>query len=497
MNYKNIRYISLIWIGLLAVNTLYAQQEFTLYHMPVLSQATYLNPAAVPEHKVSLSLPIPSVFVGFNNSALNVKAFVDKNGNVDYNKFVDGLDKNNNYLGVGANSELFHLRVKAANNFFSAHTRVVNDFRFIYPKDLLGIGSVGIKDGYSLSGLGINFNSYLEYGLGFTRVKPDSKWTYGARVKMLKGIANIQTKSSEIELAVNQNDIYQYDLNTKMEVNIAAGVDPLQVSSVNDISNINFNSYNDAKNVLKLNTGYAVDLGATLQFSEKLSFGIAVNNLGYINWNSYVENYSADVNLKFDGVILENIDFTGNIDSLFNTQVDSIFQSYEDTFNSGTDTTQIGYKTWLPTNVFLSAHYQFSPSTRATASLYTEFFDGVSLGAVVGINHSIGRGFDFTTSWWWFKNSGANLGLGIVFKPAFAQFYVVMDNVLPASFIKVSDPETNLSGVYLPYEVKNFNIRVGMNFVFGRIKNESRLPNLGISKHDHGVRRYLYKPSLK
>jgi len=102
INRKNLQV--LLAVGLvMVIRVAQAQQEFTLYHMPVLSQSTYLNLAAVPEHKFSISLPIPSVFVGFNNSALNVKSFVDKNGTVDYQRFVDGLKDKKNYLGFPCN----------------------------------------------------------------------------------------------------------------------------------------------------------------------------------------------------------------------------------------------------------------------------------------------------------------------------------------------------------------------------------------------------------
>lgn len=471
-----------------------AQQEFTLYHMPVLSQSTYLNPAAVPEHKLSISLPLPSIFVGFNNSALNVKSFVDKDGTVDYQRFVNGLKDKKNYVGMGANIELLNVRFKVANNFISLHSRLVSDFRFNYPKDLLGIGAEGIKDGYSLSGLGIDYSNYIEYGVGFTRAKPDSKWTYGGRLKMLNGIANIQTKTSDIDITVNQDDIYQYDLNANLDVNIGAGVDGGKIKDLDELSDLDFDELRDLR---KLNKGFAMDLGATLQYNDRLSFGAAINNIGFINWKSYAENYTSDLSLSFEGVNLENINFSENLDSLIDVQLDSLVNSYEDAFDDSVDTSRVAYKTWLPTTLFLSAHYQLNPRLRASGSLYAEFFQGVSLGLVTGLNYSMNKRMDLTATWWWFRKSAANLGIGIVYKPGPVQLYLVMDNILPSSFVRVSDSENDINDLLLPYQVKNFNLRVGMNLVFGRIKNESRLPNQGLTKRKHGSRKYLYKPSLK
>ena len=479
---------------ILGLKTVSAQQEFTLYYMPVLAQSTYLNPAAVPEHKFSFSLPVPSIYVGFNNSALSVSSFVDKNGNVDYQDFVDGLKRNNNYLGVGSNVEALSFRFKVDNNFFQFSSRVITDLRMRYPKDLLGLGAEGIKDGYSLSGIGIDMNSYLEYGIGFTRVKPDSKWTYGGRLKLLNGLANVQTKTSNIELQVNQDDIFQYDLKSEIELNMGVGVDGAKIGDFDELFEADFE---DVAKARKFNKGLAIDGGVTLQFTDRLSFGAAINNLGYINWKNLSENYRSEMSLSFEGATLENIDFSQSIDSLFDAQMDSIFTSYEETFENSFDTTNIAYKDWLPSTLFLSAHYQLSPKVKASGSIYTEFYKGINLGLIAGVNYSLVRGLDLTTTWWWFRKSAANLGIGLVGKLGPVQIYTVMDNILPGGWVKISDQETQMEGVLLPYRVKNFNFRFGMNLVFGRLKEESRLPNQGLSKGRHGVRKYLYKPSLR
>ena len=493
MYFKN-KLLIIVMLLLAGSTFVNAQQEFTMYHMPVMAQSTYLNAAAVPEHKFSISLPVPSVFVGFNNSAFSVKELVDKKGLVDINNFVDGLSKNHNYIGVGANVELLHIRFKAADNFFSFNTRLVTDVRILFPKDLIAMVTKQDQPGYSFSGLGVHGTSYLEHGIGFTRAVPDSKWTFGGRAKLLNGIANIQTESSEFEINISDTSIYQYELNAKMKVNAALGIDSQKIDNLN---NLNINSVADARDVMKLNKGFAIDAGATYQFSDRLSFGAAINNLGFINWKSYVRNYNVDINEVYNGVTIADVRLDGSLDSLISVQTDSIFSGYTDSIDQGIDTTNNAYKTWLPTNIFLSAHYQLTPRIRASGSLYTEFFQGVSLGLVAGLNCSVSKSLDITTSWWWFGKSSANLGLGIVFKPGPLQFHLIMDNILPASFVKVSDPELKIDGLLLPYQIKNFNLRFGMNLVFGRIRMESRLPNQGINKRKHGIRKNAYKPSLR
>ncbi len=460
-----------------------AQQEFTMYHMPALAQSTYLNAASVPEFKVSLTLPGTSMFFGINNSALNVKAFVDKSGKVDYGRFVSGLKQSNNYLGTGVSVDLFNLRLKAANNFFSVSSRVIHDSRFLYPKDLPGIVSEGFEEQYRLTGIGFHSSTYIENAIGFTRVKPDSRWTYGGRVKLLSGIANMQTNKSDLELRINNNEIYNYQVDVDLEVNSSIGIDE---SVTDDLGSLN--TLNDYRDAVKLNRGYAIDGGVTYQHTNKLSFGLAVNNVGFINWESYVRNYTSKFSTTFDGIVIE--DFND-----FNNKFDSVANHYEEVFKENTDTTKQAYKTWLPATTFLSAHYQLSPKVRASGSLYTEFFRGASVGATAGLNIALGRGFDFTTSWWYLRKSAANMGLGLIFKSGWVQSYIIMDNVLPASFVNINDSELGIKNLLLPYQVKNFNLRIGINLVFGRIRNESMLPAQGLRKRKNAFRKYLYKPS--
>ena len=486
MHLKKVLFSVSLMTFLLTINVSLAQQQFTLYHMPVLSQSTYLNAASVPEHKVSLTLPGTSVFFGFNNSAFNVKSLLDKQGNLHYAKFVEGLKESNNYVGAGATVDLFHLRFKAANNFFSVSSRFINDTRFLFPKDLLGVGSTGFQDQYNLSGLGIHSSTYIENAVGFTRVKPDSKWTYGGRVKLLHGIANVQTDRSDFKLNVNQEGTYNYDLALDAEVNTSIGLNENVIDDLDELSNLT--SLADYQNAIQLNQGFAIDGGVTYQYSDRLSFGLAANDIGFINWKSYARNYRAQLNTSFDGVVFEDFQ---NLD----IDTDSLVNHFEEQLNQGTDTTKNAYRTWLPANLFLSAHYQLSPKVKASASLYSEFFRGVALGATAGLNVSLGRGLDLTTSWWYSRRSAANMGIGLVFKPKWIQFHLILDNVLPASLVEINDSDLGVEKLVLPYHAKNFNVRFGINLVFGTIKNESMLPAQGLKKRKNAFRKYLYKPS--
>ena len=475
----------------------FGQQEFTLYHMSSLAQSANLNPASVPEHKVSIFF-VPSIFGGFNNSSINVKALLAPDGTVDYNKFVAGLNERKNYLGAGAKVEFFHLRIKAADNFFSLSSQVVADVRLNYPRDLLALASEGISGEYSLSGLAVDANSYIEYAAGFTRSRPDSKWTYGARLKWLNGIANIQTKDTDIDVTVHdgENEIYTYDIKAKGLVNVGAAVDGEKYKDLEDLSQIKINSFSDAWNEFKPNNGIAADLGATFQFTPKLSFGASVLNVGFINWKSFANNYHVDSNVTIEGVDID-VDPDEDFESVFRAEIDTLLQDYQDEFREGVDTTYNSYKTWLPTQVFLSAHYQVTPKFRTTVSVYTEFYKGISVGTVVGANYRFSNTFNLTASWWWFRQSAINLGLGLVFKPWFGQLYLIFDNILPAKMVQINDPELEIENLWLPYEAKNLNARVGMNLVFGKIREVDRLPLNGLKKKKDGTRKYLYKPPFK
>ena len=85
----------------------------------------------------------------------------------------------------------------------------------------------------------------------------------------------------------------------------------------------------------------------------------------------------------------------------------------------------------------------------------------------------------------------------MVFKPWFGQLYLIFDNILPAKMVQINDPELEIENLWLPYEAKNLNVRIGMNLVFGKIREADRLPLNGLKKKKDGTRKYLYKPPFK
>src|SRR5690606_31748709 len=122
----------------------------------------------------------------------------------------------------------------------------------------------------------------------------------------------------------------------------------------------------EAEDFLTVNTkniGFAVDLGATYQFSEKLSFSASLIDLGYINWNNNPENFKInDFNFTYTGVDL--VDF---INGGSNT-----LQELQDTLETQFETykTENSYNTGLYTRFFIGANYEINDKINFGALIF-------------------------------------------------------------------------------------------------------------------------------
>ena len=69
-----------------------------------------------------------------------------------------------------------------------------------------------------MDGLGLNFNSYMEYSAGYSQ-KIGKRLTIGSRVKTLSGIANVKTRKSVLGLTTNE-DTYALTLDGELDLGL-------------------------------------------------------------------------------------------------------------------------------------------------------------------------------------------------------------------------------------------------------------------------------------
>lgn len=436
----------------------FAQRENTLYMLPSLAQATYVNPVALPQHKVSIGLPIPSTYFHVTNTGFTYADLVDGN-KLDYNKLPEVL-QNKNTLSTKASIDLFSIRIKARNHYFSFNITEHAEFNMAYPKDLLTFpikGNAAYEGGtIDLSGLKINLSEYREYGIGYTR--EEKKWQFGGKVKFLFGHANVSTRNSDITIDV-ENETLNHYANAQMEVNYAGPVSlPLDLTdSTQEVGELNDEDIVNAVFNRK-NWGLAFDLGAGYNFNDRLHFSAALLNLGFIRWTQNATNYQFKGDAAVKGVdVLPSIIEGNDIDS------DSIVDQWiGDVVSEGVNKS---YSTRLVYQVNLAARYKLLKTTHVYALYNVYQFRRVRTGLTLGISHDIRRAFSVAVTNTTAYRKLINIGIGFIIKPGPFQFYVVGDNL---NVLLSPITPTSLNE-------KTFSLRVGMNLVFGRVKKEDKL----------------------
>jgi hypothetical protein len=433
------KYIYLIAALLLSVST-YAQQEFTLHTLDHLSQSSYTNPAMNPRNNFSITLA-SSVHANFKNTGFNYNFLSSQiNTNEDGQRVLDlgtlaeNLNfRDNEFMHAGASVDLLALSFKAGKNRFSLNVTEHVQARLHYNDGLFNVLAQGNIPGSNaqIGNYRMNAIHYREAGIGFNRkLLEDNRLVVGGRVKVLFGMANVNTVRSDVNLRTG-TEAEMYEITATSDILVqTSGINMIESGELDYLLNLD-------------NRGVGVDLGATYEYSNALQLSASVINLGAIQWNEGVTNYVSHGEFTFRG-----IEGDGVLNGSLSVDPAEITDSLQNAF--AFEETQESYRTMLPTQVYLSAFYRLGLTTTATGTLYSEFINGFRRGMVVGINQRAGRWFQASLTYAMHAHAYNNLGFGIVLGTN-VQIYAVTDNLLAF---------TNPGGA------KMVNIRGGFNFAF-------------------------------
>lgn len=451
--------IKLLAVFLLIGVSVQAQTEQTLPFMTDVFQSSYINPAIIPEHKVSVGLPInfgfQTVSDGFVMSEF-VRFKTDTTTSININDFYDGLrDKNLIYLGQ--NADIFHVRFKVQNAFYWFAIREHADASMFYAKDLFSIAMEGtspfIGKTMDFSNMQFKANAYMEYSLGMSMAV--KKWTFGARLSILKGIANVDFTPDKLELEIKEDswaNVARADASLK-----TAGIPRNSEGEIGIDDGFSFQWLKE--NVLATkNNGLALSAGATYQVDERLKASFSFHDLGFIKWKSNLETYQlkGEFNLEGIDVLSQFLDDEG-------FEVDSLVNGFKDAFD--TDTIQGStYKTWLSAQFNLGVSYKLASRTVLNVMFNATYNTRLYPSFTMGISQGAGRFFNLTANISFAHRTLKNFGVGLVVKPGPVQFFVAIDNYYP------------LLGNEQLLSFTNTTARVGINLVFGRVSNPDGMP---------------------
>lgn len=449
-----------IYLSILALIStglpLLAQQEATLHSMQSLPQSHYTNPAFVPQQQFYLGLPgISSTYFSLNNSGFNYNSLIERKPEndslyINLPRMQEGL-ANRNYLTNSLQTDLLSFGVKInARMYLMVSSTIKADTRLMYPKGLSGLfinGNAAYLDETVSFSPEIGHISYLENSIGASYIV-DNKLTLGGRVKFLRGLANIHTQTADFSLTTDAQT-YALHLQGNMQIR-SAGIHEYMDGSrnLNDISLTNLPGMQ--------NMGFALDLGATYRFNNRLQFGISALNLGGITWKHDTREYYMNKgSVTFKGLDAQEIANGGDGMDEFMTEFQETFKLQERTLSS--------YRTALPSQLYLSARYELLQNLHASGLLFAQSFGGrFRPGFSAALNKDFGRRMGASLSYTAANRSYNNLGAGLSLRLSPFQLYMVSDNIISTPVFYKS--------------AKALSLRMGMNLVFGYRKSPAKLP---------------------
>ena len=442
----NYRFWLLSILGMLSVPAM-AQQELTLHLMNNIQQSSYTNPALRPRNKVHIALApvLPSAQVGVNNSGFNYNQLVsqvetDERGQrvLDIGKLYHNTNVGRrSYANLSASLDVLAVSFRTGEASFSFNVSERFQARMGYSDALLQTAVVGNTPGETidLGGYWLRGMHYREIGLGYNRrMLEEGKLVVGGRLKTLFGLGNFTTRKSDYSITTgSEAELYALTLNADMLVQ-TSGLETLDDDITPYITNTK-------------NLGMGVDLGATYQLNEDISFSGSIINLGFIRWKSDVMNRRSQGSFYFEGTDNDDLLTGGGFEIDLSELTDSIADAFEVQEDSSS------YTTGLPTQMYLTGYYRLAPNTKASATLYTDYIGSFRRGLSLGISQQVGRWLQAAATYSMQSRAYNNLGLGftITTGPKGLQLYCVTDNVV--AFMS-------------PGSARVVNLRAGINLVF-------------------------------
>ena len=436
-----------------------AQTELTLPFVESIHQSSYVNAAAIPDHKVSIGLPgLSSVSLDLTNTGFTYNDVVnDETKKYDPYKALNAMSKEN-YMNVGSKIDLFSLRLKVRSFYFTVNVTENNNFKFSYPKDLFTLMLKGNHDqvNFDFTSLGINASHTREYGLGIT--KEGKNLIVGGRIKLIQGLANIYSRTDNLKFLTDTANGNNLSATAKGEVFTSVPID-----STFDIMNY-MNNWN--------NMGGGIDLAVSYKFTPKWQLTVAANNIGFIDWKNNLTRYQMDGQAGFNGADILGPYLNGG-EFRFKEVVDSLSKAF-----NLKEVKAESYRTWLIPQFYTLLNYHIFKNTSIGASMFLEAFVKVTPTGTLAVQQKVGKMLSMTVSYSAKFGQFNNLGLGVVFKPGPFDFYIVGDNILLPIINYASDKfyvNRKMVG-----DLRTVNFRFGMNLVFGRIKRAETQSYWGI-----------------
>ena len=429
---------------LFSSNRVVAQYDMGVYNLRAVPQANQYNPAFIPDYNIHFGFPaLSSVYsgIGTNGAKYNqfFKKMPDDSLHLDFKGVQDAI-KDENRISISTRQQWLNFGMKWRKFYFSFSLADVISMNQYYPKNLLNLVVDGnaafIGETVSLDPLSIKALHYREYAFG-AAYKLNDKWNFGIKAKLLYGKSAINSEKMNINLTTSE-DYYYLDAETDFRVNTS-----LPTGKKDTLSPVTFGEYSFSA----WNMGVGVDIGATYNLDDKFSFSASVLDLGYIQFDRWIENYYSTSKIHFEGINFNQ--FEGLEDAQREQKIKEVKDSLFDLFELEDDAKR--FIVPLTAKVYLGANYKMSDVDNVGVlfrmAIYKgKFIPSFSMSYFRQLNKNIGVTANYTMA----NRSYSNIGIGVVatFKPV--QIYFSTDN---------------LYGIIFPDDTRYTNFHFGINFI--------------------------------
>lgn len=264
----------------------------------------------------------------------------------------------------------------------------------------------------------------------------------GGRVKYLSGVGNLSTSRSRLSLTTD-DEYYELSLDGDFELNTASSI---RYDGFRDLGlSLGFGEFGFDK-VLSGNSGWAFDLGASVELGPVTLSASALDLGGTIRWDEEVENFLIEGTRTWQGLDVARNIFEDSVS--FGSIVDTLERVYEPT------RTADPYSTRTSSRYYFSGQYDLNESARLGLIYNWEnyragsesglaftgsyrFSSYVRLGAMYALRH----------------NQFNNIGLNATFAFGPVRILAATDNIITA---------------FRPKDSHQANFRLGLNYVIGQ-----------------------------
>ena len=455
------------WTGLSA------QFSNTYYYMYGVPQANQLNPAFQSGCNGYLGLPVISALrfevestslgykdiFSYNSSTDKIITFMHPDG--DKQKFLNALD-NSNTIRAEIGTNIISLGWRQEDLFFTLDISERMNEGLTFTKDFAEFMIHGTKnqERFNFSGMGNDINYYHELALGASYIF-DDEIQVGVRGKILLGVANLQSRKSDINLTTG---IDEWNMKSRVEFNFTAPyleslpIDEDGYLDLDSLGNMELSAlFGFPSSVQEFltpagftpvfgfrNPGFALDLGFNYRPIEQLNVSASIIDLGFIRWRNNPYQLTQTMDYTFGGIEVSLDEDADPGEEL----LDSLKNSLK------IKAVQGPYTQWLSGKVYLGVAYDLTEKVRfgilARTRIYDyNFYNQFTLSANV---QPISM-FSASLSYSIYNGNYSNLGLGLSLRAGPLNVYFITDQAPSAYF--------------WPQEFSSMNFRLGINIVWG------------------------------